>query len=146
MWVDDCGVVHSIAIVDPSRAISDRVKIRLDHESRRSIRRLDLSIRDFGFQLVVGNRRLPTPGETAFVEVALPDSIVIDCSDEVILTDGILSALHEAPPRWQEELAEALRDYIDRRFVAFDPEASPLQQLVSSCRRTTWDLLARHNR
>lgn len=110
MWMDSDGVAHTVALPDPSSAMSPETSASLDAlsdaEKSRLLDLLDTEERTY-FSIPSSEREESTDG---LEEVGLPDGFItgsFSSAEEVIAT------VRATTPAWRLDVLLALQDYVE---------------------------------
>lgn len=124
MWKDDDGITHSIALPDPTTAMTARTLAGLEALSVHERRRAFASLMDyFSADRAEGHLDTVPASDLGPVDTPLPNGYI----DAAIRSaEDVMDVVRSAEPAWRHDVGEVLLDYIDSTRADRDLELVPV--------------------
>jgi hypothetical protein len=112
MWMDSRGVTHTVALADPSRAMSVETVESLDSLSNNERVQVLQVLDDFYWNNFLGNfRSRLIASDLAPEGASLPDGFV---TATILNAHDALCAVRFTEPAWRIDVLEVIKDYLEQ--------------------------------
>lgn len=112
MWVGEDGIVRTAALADPSQALGESLRARLNAMPPGDVVSLSLALDDLT-EFEVGDFRAEDD-EVEYEGQFLPDDVRVELSSEDdVSAESLTQTLEAIGTRWRLDVTLALIDYLD---------------------------------
>ncbi|MCE4026012.1 hypothetical protein LXM50_08505 [Microbacterium sp. Au-Mic1] len=139
MWKDAAGVGHTVALPDPSTAMTARTLAGLERLSRDERAAALEALDDFYWsEYAAHHPNYFTTSDLGPIGVGLPDDYI---DTEVQSADDVMTAVRNTEQAWRIDVLEAFQDYFEQTKAARDLDLVPASVKQTAMVETNGEVL-----